>query len=77
MLRICKVWKSLLETAFLTPSDVAFLLGVSVTTVYRCFLLVLLKLVRLRRKTMFVLKICLDKCFEEAGAPYKKKSYQT
>lgn len=59
---------------FLTPSDVAFLLGVSVTTVYRCFYSGTLKAVRLRRKT-YVRREDLDKYFEEAGA-YKKKSYK-
>lgn len=59
---------------FLTPSDVAFLLGVSVTTVYRCFYAGTLKAVRLRRKT-YVRREDLDKYFEEAGA-YKKKSYK-
>lgn len=58
----------------MTPSDVAFLLGVSVTTVYRCFYSGTLKAVRLRRKT-YVRREDLDKYFEEAGA-YKKKSYK-
>lgn len=55
---------------FLTPSDVALLLDMSVSTVYRCFYSGIIKAVRIRRKTL-VRREDLDKYFEDAG-PYRK-----
>jgi len=59
---------------FLTPSDVALLLDMSVSTVYRCFYSGIIKAVRIRRKTL-VRREDLDKYFEDAG-PYRKRSYK-
>lgn len=59
---------------FLTPADVAYLLEISVSTVYRCFYAGTLKAVRIRRKT-YVRREDLDKYFEEAST-YKKRSYK-
>mgnify|MGYP000805582273 FL=1 len=59
---------------FLTPSDVALLLDISVSTVYRCFYSGIIKAVRIRRKTL-VRREDLDKYFEDAG-PYRKRSYK-
>lgn len=59
---------------FLTPSDVALLLDMSVSTVYRCFYSGIIRAVRIRRKTL-VRREDLDKYFEDAG-PYRKRSYK-
>lgn len=42
---------------FLTPSDVALLLDMSVSTVYRCFYSGIIKAVRIRKKTLSVVRI--------------------
>lgn len=42
---------------FLTPSDVALLLDMSVSTVYRCFYSGIIKAVRIRRKPLSVVRI--------------------
>lgn len=64
-----------LETKqFLTPKDIAKLLNVGLTTVYRYFYSGMLKAVRIRRHTL-VRRSDLEKFFDEA-VPYKKNSYK-
>ena len=64
-----------LETKqFLTPKDIAKLLDVGLTTVYRYFYSGMLKAVRVRRHTL-VRRSDLEKFFDEA-VPYKKTSYK-
>lgn len=64
-----------LETKqFLTPKDIAKLLNVGLTTVYRYFYSGMLKAVRVRRHTL-VRRSDLEKFFDEA-VPYKKTSYK-
>lgn len=62
------------DKQFLSPKDVAKLLGVGLTTVYRYFYSGLLKAVRVRRHTL-VRRSDLDKFFDDA-VPYKKTSYK-
>lgn len=57
---------------FLTPSDVAKLLGVSLPTVYRYFAPNIIKAVKIRRNT-FVRRKDLNTMFE--SATYKKRAY--
>lgn len=64
-----------LETKqFLTPKDIAKLLDVGLTTVYRYFYSGMLKAVRIRRHTL-VRRSDLEKFFDEA-VPCKKTSYK-
>lgn len=57
---------------FLTPGDVAKLLGVSLPTVYRYFALNIIKAVKIRRNT-FIRREDLNAMFETAT--YKKRAY--
>ena len=62
------------DKQFLTPKDIANLLGVGLTTVYRYFYSRMLKAVRVRRHTL-VRRSDLDKFFDDA-VPYRKTSYK-
>ena len=62
------------DKQFLTPKDIANLLGVGLTTVYRYFYSGMLKAVRVRRHTL-VRRSDLDKFFDDA-VPYRKTSYK-
>ena len=59
---------------YLRTSNVALLLGISVSTVCRCFYSGIIKAVRIRRKTL-VRREDIDKYFEDAGA-YRKRSHR-
>lgn len=60
------------QKEFLTPNDVAKLLGVSLPTVYRYFALNIIKAVKIRRNT-FIRRVDLNAMFETAT--YKKRAY--
>ncbi len=66
--------KEIASHPFLTPTEVARLLNMSLTTVYRCFYSGVIKAVRIRRKTL-VRREDIDQYFENAGS-YKKRSYK-